>query len=58
MTLRPIRTKAAHAAALKAIEKRWNVEPGTPAHDELDVLGILVEAYEREHTPMGPPTEY
>jgi HTH-type transcriptional regulator / antitoxin HigA len=29
--------------------------PGTPAHDRLEVLSILVEAYEAEHHPIPLP---
>jgi HTH-type transcriptional regulator/antitoxin HigA len=29
--------------------------PGTPAHDELEVLGTLVAAYEDAHWPILPP---
>ncbi len=28
---------------------------GTPEGDELEVLSILVEQYEREHFPIAPP---
>ena len=55
MTIHPIRTKAEHAAALARIEALWNAKPGTPAHDELEVLSILVAAYEDVHWPILPP---
>ena len=29
--------------------------PGTREFDELEVLGTLVDAYEREHHPVEPP---
>jgi len=44
MTIHPIRTRTDHAAALARIEALWHARPGTPAHDELEVLGILVAA--------------
>jgi len=55
MTIHPIHTKADHAAALARIEALWNARPGTPEHDELEVLAILVAAYEDEHWPILPP---
>jgi HTH-type transcriptional regulator/antitoxin HigA len=53
MTIHPIHTKADHAAALARIEVLWEARPGTPAHDELEVLGILVAAYEDAHWPAA-----
>jgi HTH-type transcriptional regulator/antitoxin HigA len=53
--IHPIRTKADHEAALLEIERLWDAEVGTPEYDRLDVLGTLVDAYEREHTPIPPP---
>jgi HTH-type transcriptional regulator/antitoxin HigA len=55
MTIHPIRTKADHDAALARIEVLWDAEPGTPEHDEIEVLAILVSAYEDEHWPILPP---
>jgi HTH-type transcriptional regulator/antitoxin HigA len=55
MAIHPIRTRADHAAALARIEALWQARPGTPAHDELEVLGILVAAYEDRHWPILPP---
>lgn len=54
-TIKPIRTKADHAAALAEIERLWDAKPGTPAGDRLEVLATLVDAYEGEHTPILPP---
>jgi len=55
MTLRPIRTKREHQAALKEIEALWEAPSGSPEGDRLEVLTLLVEAYEREHYPIEPP---
>jgi HTH-type transcriptional regulator / antitoxin HigA len=32
-----------------------SARPGTPEFDELEVLGTLVDVYEREHHPIDPP---
>jgi HTH-type transcriptional regulator/antitoxin HigA len=55
MTIKPIRTEADHAAALREIERLWGAEEGTTAGDRLDVLTTLVEAYEQAHFPIDPP---
>lgn len=55
MDIKPIRTKADYRAALKEIETLMNAQAGTPEGERLDVLGTLVEAYERKHFPMDLP---
>ena len=55
LPIRPIRSKADHRAAVARIEKLMSARPGTPEFDELDVLGTLVDADEREHYPIDPP---
>lgn len=56
MTIKPIRTEADHARALARIDALFSAKPGTPAYDELDVLATLVDAYEREHHRIDPPS--
>ena len=53
MTVRPIRTRKDHKAALAEIERLWNAKPGTSDYDRLDILTTLVEAYERRHFPLA-----
>ena len=48
MELRPIRSKREHHTALKEAEALWNAPEGSPAADRLEVLTLLIEAYERE----------
>ncbi len=55
MTLRPIRTKREHQAALKEIEALWEAPSGSPEADRLEVLTLLVEAYERKQYPIEAP---
>jgi HTH-type transcriptional regulator / antitoxin HigA len=54
MDIRPIRTEADHAAALKEIAALMASDPelGTPEGDKLDILATLVEAYEGTHFPI------
>jgi HTH-type transcriptional regulator/antitoxin HigA len=55
MEIRPIRTEAHYRAALKDIERLWDAEPGSPEGDHVEVLSILVEAYEAERHPIPAP---
>jgi HTH-type transcriptional regulator/antitoxin HigA len=56
MTIKPIRTERDHEAALARIDEIFDAKPGTPEFDELDVLGTLVDAYEKTHWPIDPPS--
>jgi HTH-type transcriptional regulator/antitoxin HigA len=55
MHLKPIKTDADHAAALKEIERLWDAEEATADGDRLEILTTLVEAYEEAHFPMDMP---
>jgi len=55
MTIKPIKTEADHAAALREIERLWGAGEGTPGGDRLEVLTTLVEAYEQAHFPIEAP---
>lgn len=55
MNLRPIRTEADHKAALSEIERLFDAVPNTPEGDRLDILTLLVEAYEERHHEILPP---
>lgn len=48
----PIRTTADLTRAHQRIALLWGAKPGTPAGDELDVLGDLAFAYEAKHHPV------
>jgi HTH-type transcriptional regulator/antitoxin HigA len=52
--IKPIRTDADHAAALAAIESLWQAAPGTPEHDRLEILAMLVDDYESRRWPIQP----
>ncbi len=55
MDIKPIRTEEEYGVALARLEEIWDADPGTPESDELDVLSVLVEAYEEEHHRIEPP---
>ena len=56
--IRPIRTDAEYKAMLAEVSDLVDMDPqrGTSAGDRLEVLSLLVEAYENEHHPMRAPT--
>lgn len=53
--LRPLRNEADYNRALREVERRWDAPTGSPDDDRLQVLVMLIEAYEREHHPIDPP---
>jgi HTH-type transcriptional regulator / antitoxin HigA len=55
MDIRPIRTDTDHDAAIARIEALWEARPGTPEHDEIEVLSVLVSTYEDGRWPILPP---
>lgn len=55
MELRPIRSRREHQAALKEAEALWSAPEGSVQADRLEVLTLLIEAYEREHFPIPDP---
>lgn len=55
MEIKPIRTDEEHRAALAEIETLWDAPGGTPEADRLEVLAMLVEAFEQAHYPIAAP---
>lgn len=55
MELKLIRTKKDYRAALAEVERLWDAPAKSPAADQLDVLTLLIEQYEREHFPIADP---
>jgi len=56
--IKPIKNKKQYQNALVKIYNlmQKNLKPGSTEADELDVLSILVEAYEKEHYIIESPT--
>ena len=52
--MKPIKNEKIYQKYLKRIEALWGAEPDTPDGDELDILLVLVEAYEERHYPIPP----
>ncbi len=59
MDIKPIKTEVDYEAALKEIEGLFGAQPDTPEGDRLEVLVMLVEAYEKQHyaIPLPDPIE-
>ena len=49
MNIKLIQNKAARRAALSRIDALWDAPPKSAASDELEVLSLLVEEYEKKH---------
>ena len=55
MQVQPIHNDADLEMAVLEIECLWGADVGTDNAVKLEVLGILVDWYERTHHPIGPP---
>ena len=55
MDIRPVKSERDYERALRRIHQLMDAKPGSKAGDELDVLTVLVEAYEAKHYPICPP---
>ncbi|WP_082049385.1 type II toxin-antitoxin system HigA family antitoxin [Thalassospira sp. HJ] len=52
-TIKPIKTEADYDAAMEQLKNLWDVKPGTPEADQLEVLGILIDQYEAQQFPIA-----
>ena len=55
MNPKVIRNEADYEAAMARIDELVEAKLGTPEGDELDLLATLVELYEKDVYPIGPP---
>lgn len=55
--LKPIKTKKQYEETLQHVYQlmQKDLKPGSKLSDELEVLSILVETYEKKHYPIPPP---
>ena len=53
--IRPIRNDDQLEKALERISELLDSAPGSPDADELEVLSLVVHAYEEKHHPIAPP---
>lgn len=55
MRVRPIHTEKDYRDALSRIEELFDAKRGAEKGEELEVLGILVEDYEKKYFPVPDP---
>jgi len=55
MSITPIKTEADYRVALKSMELLFDAPVGTPESDEADILGLLIDEYEKKHYPIEAP---
>ena len=52
MNIKPIKTVADYQKALKRLEIVFDAKIGTIESDEADVLGLMIDEYEKKHYPI------
>ena len=55
MKIKPIKTNSDYQNALKRLEVIFDAVIGTPESDEADILGLLIDDYERKYFPIEAP---
>ncbi|MCG8390875.1 MAG: transcriptional regulator [Cytophagales bacterium] len=55
MEFKLIKSGKDYQNALIRLEKIFDAPIGTPASDEADVLGLLIDEYEKKHYPIEAP---
>jgi HTH-type transcriptional regulator/antitoxin HigA len=55
MNIKPIKSKSDYQEALARLEAIFDAKTGTPESDEADVLGLMVDEYEKKHYPIDAP---
>ena len=55
MDVKVIKTEQDYEQALKRLEEIFEAPVDSPEGDEAELLSILIEKYEDEHYPIGPP---
>ena len=55
MNIQPIKNVADYEAALERIHELMDAERNTPEGDELEVLALVIDAYEDTHYPIDAP---
>ena len=55
MSITPIKTENDYRTALQRMEVLFDAPVGTPESDEADVLGLLIDDYEKKHYAIDAP---
>jgi HTH-type transcriptional regulator/antitoxin HigA len=55
MNIKPIKSENDYRLTLKRLEEVFDAKIGTPESDEADILGLMVDEYEKKHYPIEAP---
>ncbi len=55
MNIKPIKTEADYQEALFRLEMIFDAKIGTPESDEADILGLMIDEFEKKHYPIEAP---
>ena len=55
MDIKPIRSETDYQQALERLEIIFDAKIGTPGSDEADILGLLIDEFEKKHYPIEVP---
>ena len=55
MNIKPIKSEADYKLALKRLEDIFDSPIGTLESDEADIVGLMVDEYEKKHYPIEAP---
>jgi len=55
MNIRPIKTEGDYQMSLKRLEVIFDAPVGTVESDEADILGLMIDEYEKRHFPIESP---
>ncbi|WP_194973650.1 helix-turn-helix domain-containing protein [Aquiflexum lacus] len=55
MIITPIKSESDYRNALKRMEVIFDAAIGTPESDEADILGLMIDEYEKKYYPIETP---
>ena len=55
MNIQPIKTESDYRLALKRLELLFDAPIGTIESDEADILGLMIDEFEKKHYPIEAP---
>lgn len=55
MNIKPIKTENDYQMALNRLEVLFDAPIGTPESDEADIIGMMIDEFEKKHYPIEAP---
>jgi HTH-type transcriptional regulator/antitoxin HigA len=55
MNIKPIKTESDYRIALKRLEDVFDAPMGSPDSDEADILGLMIDEFEKKRYPIEAP---